>query len=45
MLTEDLKSESAKMKILKKVKSQRQQIENAITKLKDVESVQNFNQL
>ena len=44
MLTEDFKSESAKMKILKKVKSQRQQIENAITKLKDVESVQNFNQ-
>ena len=44
MLTEDFKCESAKMKILQKVKSQRQHIETAITKLKDVESVQNLSQ-
>ena len=44
MLTEDFKCESAKMRILQKVISQRQHIETAITKLKDVESVQNLSQ-
>ena len=44
MLAEDLTGESAKIKILQKVKSQRQQVENSMTKLKDEESTQNFNQ-
>ena len=44
LLSEDIMYEGDKVKILQKVKSQRQHVEEAMTKLKDEESVQNFTQ-
>ena len=43
-LLSDIICEGDKVKILQKVKSQRQHVEDAMTKLKDEESVQNFTQ-